>query len=114
MSLRHQPSLIPAVDVILISFLSQVNDHTTRSHPCLESCHGRRGLVPGFFHLFDKDKHYLYAHGTPLSSILFPFRYVQLTIDSSRGDKAKFKFGEPDKNGVRQLFVYLPDEQDRG
>lgn len=68
--------------------------------------------VEGFFHLFDKDKHYLYAHGTPLSSIMFPFRYVQLTIDSSRGDKAKFKFGEPDKNGVRQLFVYLPDEQD--
>ena len=70
--------------------------------------------MPGFFHLFDKDNRYLYAHGTPLSSIMFPFRYVQLTIDSSRGDKAKFKFGEPDKNGVRQLFVYLPDEQDRG
>ena len=100
MSLRHQPSLIPAVHVILISFLSQVTPAPR--------------VLPGFFHLLDDEGKYLYTHG-PLkqgSPSPFPFGCVLLTTDGDKDDdKAKFKFGEPDE-GVRQLFVYL--NEDRG
>ena len=63
-------------------------------------------VLPGFFHLLNDEGKYLYTYG-PLKQV----GYVLLTTVGDDGDKAKFKFGEPDE-GVRQLFVYL--NEDRG
>lgn len=74
-------------------------------------------VLPGFFHLLNDKGKSLYGKkqiGLPGSTI--PFWYALLTTDVLKPPNglAKFKFGEPDKNGVRQLFVYLPQEEDRG